>query len=407
MNNIRQKAIDEIEKRYNENMDRINTPLKLVEYLSNHQSKYKNPEKSLPKHFKRIADKEKNAINLKIDEMENAKDFSGEFIITVEWKKSHMWGSNPKAYTNAGYESSSIGGCKYDKLSTATAEALNSNKSILKLLYEKKNANIDKSNHELLGYGSGYGILPQFEGGVGVSSHIRIIEGIGLKMQTITSTKNVDVFLITKVWNIMRINDTVLDELKTMDIQDYQIRDIIKSRIRDMFYKHHNIYLDDKTISNEFNDWTTESNINLSVVNLSLKVAKAFESLDNAKIFYELEHYQYVLREINDKFVEFHRYNHLGNKDILFIVKYAITNTFDKDYAIINKILDEHNPIIKYDNYQWLIALGKNEIDSLNDKVTIKSFKNGKITIAGLTNEQKERIQKGFDIVKKYRNVTV
>ena len=81
---------------------------------------------------------------------------------------------------------------------TAIFEALNSNKSILKLLYEKKNNNIDKSNHELLGYGSGYGIIPAFEGGVGVSSHQRIIEGIGLKMQTITSTKNTDVFLITK-----------------------------------------------------------------------------------------------------------------------------------------------------------------------------------------------------------------
>lgn len=197
--NIRQKAIAEVEKRYTDNMDRINTPLKLSEYLTNHQSKYKNPEKSLPKHFKRMADKEKAGINLKIDEIEQSKDFSGEFIITVEWKKSYMWGSNPRAYTNAGFESNSIGGCGYDKLSTATSQALNSNKSLLKLLYEKKNDNIDKSNHELLGYGSGYGIMPYFEGGVGISSHQRIIKGLGLKMQSITSTKNTDVFLITKV----------------------------------------------------------------------------------------------------------------------------------------------------------------------------------------------------------------
>ena len=87
---------------------------------------------------------------------------------------------------------------------------------LLKLLYLKKeNAlrnpkteytgiNGDKGtaqsqiNQEVLGYGAGYGIIPYFEGGVGVSSHERIIKGLNLKFDTITSTPHTDVYMISK-----------------------------------------------------------------------------------------------------------------------------------------------------------------------------------------------------------------
>lgn len=186
-----------IETRLNEQLGRINTPEKLSDYLKGtHKIYKKNPEKHIKTSLTKRADKEKETDRQDIISIENAPDFSGEFIITVEWKRSKMWGSNPKAFTNKGFKGSSIGGCGYDKLSTATAQALNSNKSILKLLYKKKNNNLEKHNHELLGYGSGYDLLPAFEGGVGVGSHQQIINNIGLKMVTITSTPNVDVFLI-------------------------------------------------------------------------------------------------------------------------------------------------------------------------------------------------------------------
>lgn len=142
-----------------------------------------------------------------INQVEAAPDFTGEFIITVEWKKSRMWGMNPRAYTNYGFEGESIGGCGYDKLSTATAEALNSNKSILKRLWLKKAIWLqehegqeftEEIKREYLGYGCGYQSLPKFEGGVGVSSHQRIIAGLGLIWKNITSTTNTDVFLIMK-----------------------------------------------------------------------------------------------------------------------------------------------------------------------------------------------------------------
>ena len=137
---------------------------------------------------------------------------AGELIsvkISMEWKKNRMWGSNPTAecwYTykkdgelNSNYvKSSSIGGCGYDKGSTAIAECLNQINEVLKPLYEKKNKNVAIKNHELLGYGSGYGILPNIEGGVGASCYPKIFKTIGYDFQSVASGKSFDFYTITK-----------------------------------------------------------------------------------------------------------------------------------------------------------------------------------------------------------------
>ncbi len=132
--------------------------------------------------------------------------------INIEWKRSKMWGSNPKAecwYSfidkNGNRDSNyvvsgSIGGCGYDKGSTAVAECLNQINEVLKPLYNYKNtALINDStakNHELLGYGSGYGILPSIEGGVGVSCYPTIFKKIGFDFKTLASGSNFDVYTI-------------------------------------------------------------------------------------------------------------------------------------------------------------------------------------------------------------------
>ena len=149
-----------------------------------------------------------------IDEVEQAEDFKTPLIITIEWKRSQTWGMNPKPYTNLGFEGSSIGGCGYCKHSTATAQALNSDLRILKLMYFKKEAELRQRkptykeqngheenseraiNHFLMGYGSGYSALPRFEGGVGVNCHFKICEMLGLKMESVTDTKHVNVYRI-------------------------------------------------------------------------------------------------------------------------------------------------------------------------------------------------------------------
>jgi len=197
-NNLIEESNKEIEIRLQERIRNYRDPKYLMDRQVKLNTRLKDPVESLIKKIIKQAEAEKESKKNKILEIENTPDFSGEFIVTVEWKRSRMWGSNPKSYTNYGFKSSSIGGCGYDKLSTAVAQALNSNKSLLKLLYEKKNDNLHEKNGDLLGYGSGYGLLPNFEDGVGTGSHERILKNMGLEMRSITSTNNTDVFLIRK-----------------------------------------------------------------------------------------------------------------------------------------------------------------------------------------------------------------
>lgn len=128
-----------------------------------------------------------------------------EIIITVEYKKSKMWGSNPTAetYVNGiGFlTSGSIGGCGYDKQSTAVAKVLNQIPQFMQLMYVLKSKNATVRNHELFGYGSGYGILPEFEGGVGVSCYDKIFNTIGYQFNTIAYGKTFTVFSIKKIEN--------------------------------------------------------------------------------------------------------------------------------------------------------------------------------------------------------------
>lgn len=138
---------------------------------------------------------------------------SGELMsvkISVEWKRSKMWGSNPSAECWATYKDSegntnshyitsgSISGCGFDKLSTAVANCLNQINEALKPLYKAKNEMPNKDNREVFGYGSGYGILPSIEGGVGTNCYPAIFKSIGYKFETVASGKTFDVFTINK-----------------------------------------------------------------------------------------------------------------------------------------------------------------------------------------------------------------
>ena len=138
--------------------------------------------------------------------------------VTIVWKKSATWGNNPRATVRAKlrtaegylqyetYESSSVGGCGYDKGSTAVAEGLNQCTALLRLLYSaeslrlahnsSRNA-VERSRRDYLGYGSGYGPLPAFEGGVGVSSLANILENLGFHYEHVSWGKAFDVYQFT------------------------------------------------------------------------------------------------------------------------------------------------------------------------------------------------------------------
>jgi len=161
-------------------------------------------EKALKRKYKQDLD----ISLLGVETIEQADDFGERKVsITLEWAHTHTWGWCPTGFDNYGHETKRIGGCGYCKKSTATAEILNRHPRILKLLYAKKEDalknNVSKAdsnsiNHKVLGYGSGYNICPRFEGGVGVSSHIRILEGVGLKMDHVCDAPHTDVYVITK-----------------------------------------------------------------------------------------------------------------------------------------------------------------------------------------------------------------
>jgi len=139
----------------------------------------------------------------KIDAVENAEPLE-YCTITVEWTKSSTWGNNPHAETrtNSGLNYGTASGCGYDKESAAIAEALNQDYSVLHMLYSKEEKRLKNKNNisrrDFVGYGSGYGILPAFEGGVGVSSHRNIFEKSGYKFETVSSGKTFDVYKVAK-----------------------------------------------------------------------------------------------------------------------------------------------------------------------------------------------------------------
>lgn len=163
---------------------------KLQEYLINRR--YKQDEKSL---------------NDKLKQLKTISE-GGELIsatISVEWKRSRMWGSNPTAEarveTTKGwfvFNSGSIGGCGYDKLSTAVASCLTQCNALLNSMYHIKNERPTEDNRTIFGYGSGSGLLPSIEGGVGVSCYPKIFNTLGFEFKTTASGKSFDVYTITK-----------------------------------------------------------------------------------------------------------------------------------------------------------------------------------------------------------------
>ena len=205
----------------NENVKNNNFKLELIEALTDTNVKnldwslsdlltagQKKKDFSIEQLKEVLKDRLKKAIekrNLKDLQKLNFKDLEDieSVVINVEWKRSQMWGMNPNAnaYINGVGEvsSGSISGCGYDKQSTAVANVLNQIPQLIRKMYEVKENNTDVKNHELFGYGSGYGVLPYFEGGVGVGCYNKILNKIGYSFETVTSGKVFDVYKISKL----------------------------------------------------------------------------------------------------------------------------------------------------------------------------------------------------------------
>ena len=137
-------------------------------------------------------------LNKDIADIENAEVLLNsdlkinKIVIAIEWKKSATWGNNPHAEVKVFYNNNHIeiftgsaSGCGYDKRSAATAQAFNKCEALKALLYKAENKRLknhsEVSRRDSLGYGSGYGALPYFEGGIGFRSHETILNNLNFK----------------------------------------------------------------------------------------------------------------------------------------------------------------------------------------------------------------------------------
>ena len=130
----------------------------------------------------------------KIRNIESTTENIEDINIIVQTKKTNL-GYQHKAILATDtirIEGKYTGGWGYDKLSTAISEVLNQYHPLMKLMYNYidnkmfEEGSLTINNHKVLGYGSGYGILPYFESGVGVSSFYKIFDNLGLKLTQVT-----------------------------------------------------------------------------------------------------------------------------------------------------------------------------------------------------------------------------
>jgi len=132
--------------------------------------------------------------------------------ITIEWKRSRMWGNNPHAEAKVefwpianqdtydrrgGYTCS---GCGYDKESTVIAEIFN--QYLIYKLYEKPREWKQNINGKVEGFPYGVyipdylrpGSRPMYNGGVGTNCYFDIAKFIGGEFKRIASGSTFDVY---------------------------------------------------------------------------------------------------------------------------------------------------------------------------------------------------------------------
>jgi hypothetical protein len=149
-----------------------------------------------------------------LDRISTANDVENVSIF-VQWHKSRTWGMNPTAdievQTTTGKTYRATGtasGCGYDKLTAAIGSALNEIDSIRKMLCEcKENAlnngvtsgnKYNPGNSAFIHYGAGYGAIPYFEGGVGMSSFEGVFNACNLKLTHQNNSKTTNYYFFTK-----------------------------------------------------------------------------------------------------------------------------------------------------------------------------------------------------------------
>ena len=126
-------------------------------------------------------------------------------LVDVDWKKSRTWGMNPNAtvYAHSRTESGSVGGCGFDKESTATAIAFRDNPVFARIAatcawLDEMETKATGKPCKTYGYHVGYTGF-RFDGGVGYSCHDTIIRRAGYKSEAESHGKLFDGYKYTKI----------------------------------------------------------------------------------------------------------------------------------------------------------------------------------------------------------------
>jgi hypothetical protein len=120
-----------------------------------------------------------------------------KLTITIEWKKSRMWGHNPHMQAKCEhkdgtitYYNSTASGCGYDKESQVIADAFNE-------LLKYKLYKLEAEPLENIPYGMETKRYKAYSGGIGVNCYYKISEAIGGKFEQIASGKTFDAYTYT------------------------------------------------------------------------------------------------------------------------------------------------------------------------------------------------------------------
>lgn len=160
------------------------------------------------KHLERKLEKKTDNINLKYFCFDQLTKKVTDIELSTSWSTGSVYGWQAQTEIKICYNDNTcdyftgkkIGGCGYDKLSTAISSALNQSTYLKKELYKRANYAYNKGlkPKEVLGYGCGYGATPYFEGGVGENSILGILQKLGFEVVARASHKKFDYVKLTK-----------------------------------------------------------------------------------------------------------------------------------------------------------------------------------------------------------------
>lgn len=169
------------------------------------------PEQIIERREARKAARKEQKALAELDSMRLQKQVNS-VTITIEWKKSRMWGSNPSATGKVSYKNGSFGeigpftcsGAGYDKESTVIADVFN--ETLRYKLFQKIKGEAPYGMYYYAGQSPkdsytdrdgkvvSYYKTPRYNGGVGTSCYYKIAEFIGGTFTHVASGKTFDVY---------------------------------------------------------------------------------------------------------------------------------------------------------------------------------------------------------------------